>query len=173
MNDNEALFNENIRLVTWVVTKQFPQFAADEDFHQEARIGLWKAAKAFDPNKNIKFASYAVPCIRNACSMLIRQNSKYTRLSVVSFGESLPSAENITYADTIPDNSNSIGDLLGECAIKEAFAKLSKRELTIIQHLVAGRNQAEIGRELGISQPHVSRIVRNARNKLERELGFK
>jgi len=168
MIDNETLFNENLRLAAWVVTKQFPQFAADEDFHQEARIGLWKAARAFDPSKNIKFASYAVPCIRNACLMLIRRNSKYTRFSVVSFDELLPGTENITYADTIPDNSK--GDLLAECAVREAFAKLPKRQLTIIQHLMAGRNQAEIGAELGISQSYVSRIVRQARNKLEREL---
>jgi RNA polymerase sporulation-specific sigma factor len=169
MNDTEALFSENVRLASWVVVKQFPQFAADEDFHQEAQIGLWKASKAFDPNKKVKFASFAVTCIRNACLMAIRRNSRYARLSVVSFDELLPGTENITFADTIPDHS--IGDLLGERAIREAFFMLPKRERKIIEYIVEGRNQAEIGQELGISQSYVSRIVRSARQKLECELG--
>lgn len=169
MSDNEALFNDNIRLASWVVVKHFPQFAADEDFHQEAQIGLWKASNAFDPSKNIKFASFAVVCIRNACLMAIRRNKKYSCSSVVSFDELLPGMENITYADTIPDPS--VGELLAECTIKEALSTLPKKEQLILNQLVAGRNQAEIGRELGISQSYVSRIVRQARNKLERELG--
>jgi len=55
--------------------------------------------------------------------------------------------------------------------LTEALTSLEKREKTIISlKFYSGLSQTEIARQLGISQMHVSRLQRDALNKLKREL---
>lgn len=44
-----------------------PESGTADDFHQEAQLGLMRAARTFDPDRHFKFLTYATWWIRNYC----------------------------------------------------------------------------------------------------------
>lgn len=63
MTINE-LIEDNMNLVYWIISRQYPTFLHDDDVIQSGMLGLCKAANTFDPNKGV-FSTYAGRCIRN------------------------------------------------------------------------------------------------------------
>jgi len=54
-----------------------------EDLVSIGTIGLIKAINTFDPNKNIKLATYASRCIENEILMYLRRNNRMkTEISI-------------------------------------------------------------------------------------------
>lgn len=80
----EELFEKNKGLVIYAFKKYFKSVNKfDDDIFQTGCLGLWKACLHFDDNKNIKFSTFAVPCIRNEICMYLRSENKHKNL--VSF----------------------------------------------------------------------------------------
>lgn len=55
----EERFQENQKLVHFILQKKFPLVAFDEDVIQEANMGLWKACIGFDEAKGYSFSTFA------------------------------------------------------------------------------------------------------------------
>lgn len=78
--DNQArmrFIEGNLRLVAWFTKKYKASNIPMEDIISEANIILMKAVDTFDPDKGIKFSTYATTLISNN---LIRYFSKHERL---------------------------------------------------------------------------------------------
>ena len=74
----------------------------------------------------------------------------------------------LDYLGSEDSQINSLGDRI---ELSNTFGSLDKREKMIIYlKFYAGLSQAEIGKRLGISQMHVSRLQRCALGKLRRDL---
>ena len=82
-----TLIERNLRLVVYIA-RQFENTGISiEDLISIGTIGLIKAVNSFDPDKNIKLATYASRCIENEILMVLRKTS---RLKLeVSFDEPL------------------------------------------------------------------------------------
>ena len=67
------LVEENLGLISFAMNK-LPIYLFDsrEDAFQIGVIGLMKAARSYDPDRKILFATYAVPCITNELRMALR-----------------------------------------------------------------------------------------------------
>ena len=65
----ELLVVRNLRLVVYIAKKFDSCQTATEDLVSIGTIGLMKAVRTFDPNKNIKLATYASRCIENEILM--------------------------------------------------------------------------------------------------------
>ena len=76
-----ALIEHNLRLVVYIAKKFDNTSVGVEDLISIGTIGLIKAINTFNPEKNIKLATYASRCIENEILMYLRRNSK-TRLEV-------------------------------------------------------------------------------------------
>lgn len=61
--DRDKLVLDNLKLVNQVLHDKYPSIAFDEDLIQEGRLALVRAAQKYDPDKGIKFSSYAYPAI--------------------------------------------------------------------------------------------------------------
>lgn len=80
------LVEENMALVTHTIRKYFPEFINNtnieyEDIFQVGCIALCKAAKRFDPTKNIQFSTYAVHTIRGELLKYRRDHMNSLRIS--------------------------------------------------------------------------------------------
>ena len=61
----DLLITHNLRLVVYIAKKFDGCATSTEDLVSIGTIGLMKAVKTFNPEKNIKFATYASRCIEN------------------------------------------------------------------------------------------------------------
>ena len=156
----EELYFENEALVYHVLNKKFPMNRFDDDFQQIARLGLWKACLRYDETKS-KFSTYAVPAIENEIKMELR---KMGRKPIEVSLEALVKDTN--------ENSETLtisGMLIGEQDVGFVDTiwvdkELTDRQKRILGLLYDGMVQADIAREIGISQTMVSREVAKIRN---------
>ena len=153
-----------------------------EDLISIGTIGLIKAINTFNPDKNIKLATYASRCIENEILMYLRRNSK-TKMEV-SIDEPL----NVDW----DGNELLLSDILGtdedviyrnmeteaeHRVLKRAISRLSKREQMIcgcasgsVRETEKKRLQKEVADMLGISQSYISRLEKKIIGRLRREI---
>ena len=70
----EALVNENIALVRYLVKRFSGRNADPEDLFQYGCIGLLKAIDRFDPDYSVRFSTYAVPVILGEIRRYLRDD---------------------------------------------------------------------------------------------------
>jgi len=73
----KKLIVHNLRLVVYIAKKFESTGIGIEDLVSIGTIGLIKAVNTFNPEKNIKFATYASRCIENEILMFLRKSSQY------------------------------------------------------------------------------------------------
>ena len=81
------------------------------------------------------------------------------------------SADSFYIMDQIKDATNTDESWINTIALKEAIAKLDKREKSILaMRFFRGKTQTEVAKEIGISQAQVSRIEKTALEKVRNKL---
>jgi len=142
-------------------------------------IGLIKAVNTFDPDKNIKLATYASRCIENEILMYLRRNNKIR--SEVSFDEPLNidwDGNELLLSDVLGTENDTIykniEDQVDRKLLKKALDKLSERERIIMELRfgLAGeeeKTQKDVADLLGISQSYISRLEKRIIKRLRKE----
>lgn len=196
-----------------------------DDLVQVASIGLLKSIDRFDPDRNVKFATYAVPTIVGELKRYFRDRTGTIRLprglrershvlnSVVqklsqeqgrSPGiaeisqasglsedeviEVLASSESMAIASldstATEEGETSLLDIIGDedqalkmlderLSLAGAVSGLGAREKDLLYlRFIEGRSQTEIARNLGVSQMHVSRLLRRTLKSLRQNLAI-
>ena len=78
-------------------------------------------------------------------------------------------SENISVMDQVRDNKNTDELWAENITIAEAMKKLNQREKNIIsRRIFDGKTQMEVAEEIGISQAQVSRLEKNAIDRIKR-----
>ncbi len=174
------LIERNLRLVVYIARKFENTGICIEDLISIGTIGLIKAVNTFNPDKNIKLATYASKCIENEILMYLRRNSKIK--SEVSFDEPLNvdwDGNELLLSDILGTDGDIIFKFLEEEVDKEllnqAIDKLSGREKTIVElrfGLKTGKEktQKEVADLLGISQSYISRLEKRIIKRLKKEM---
>jgi RNA polymerase sporulation-specific sigma factor len=162
------------RPLIMMCVKQFPNFQDPVVNYEElfacGEVGLVKAMNAYKLEKGIMFSTYATKCITNEIRMVIRQFHKHEH--TYSLNDLV--GEEISFIDTIVDERSNIErDILNrsvlDSAIK-ALVHLTPREREVMALVIQSRGMIEqwkIAKQIGLSQPQVSRIVRRAQKKLK------
>jgi len=162
------------RPLIMMCAKQFPNFQDPVVNYEElfacGEVGLVKAMNAYKLEKGIMFSTYATKCITNEMRMAIRQFHKHEH----TYSPNDLVGEEISFIDTIVDERSNIErDILNrsvlDSAIK-ALVHLTPREREVMALVIQSRGTIEqwkIAKQIGLSQPQVSRIVRRAQKKLE------
>ena len=177
-----VLIEHNLRLVVYIAKKFDNTGVGVEDLISIGTIGLIKSVNTYNPDKNIKLATYASRCIENEILMYLRRNNK-TKLEV-SIDEPLNvdwDGNELLLSDILGTEEDVIyRDLENEVERKllgKAIEKLSDREKTII-NLRFGLNnkngdemtQKEVANLLGISQSYISRLEKKIMKRLKKEI---
>ncbi len=178
----KTLISHNLRLVVYLARKFENTGVGVEDLISIGTIGLIKGIRTFNPEKNIKLATYASRCIENEILMHLRRTNKL-KLEV-SFDEPLNvdwDGNELLLSDILGTEEDVIyRDLETEAEIallRKAMEKLNDKERTIIE-LRYGYNQKnekemtqkEVADLLGISQSYISRLEKKIMLRLRREI---
>ena len=178
----KELIEHNLRLVVYIAKKFDNTGVGVEDLISIGTIGLIKGINTFNPDKNIKLATYASRCIENEILMYLRRNSK-TKLEV-SIDEPLNvdwDGNELLLSDILGTDEDVVGkDMETDVErklLKTAIEKLSGRERMIIE-LRFGLNtsdgeektQKEVADMLGISQSYISRLEKKIMGRLKKEI---
>ena len=175
-----TLIERNLRLVVYISRKFENTGISIEDLISIGAIGLIKAVNSFDPDKNIKLATYASRCIENEILMVLR---KTNRLKLeVSFDEPLNTdwdGNELLLSDilgTEPDLvSKDLDADIEKQMLHTAIGTLNPREKYIVG-LRYGlgedkeHTQKEVADMMGISQSYISRLEKRIIGKLREEM---
>ncbi len=177
-----TLIEHNLRLVVYIAKKFDNTGVGVEDLISIGTIGLIKSINTFNPERNIKLATYASRCIENEILMYLRRNSRHKQevsldepLNVdwdgneLLLSDILGTDEDVIYRDIENEVERKL--LLG------AISKLSDRERMIINMRFGlgsreGREmtQKEVATLLGISQSYISRLEKKIMRQLKKEM---
>ncbi len=179
----ELLIIHNLRLVVYIAKKFESASASTEDLVSIGTIGLMKAVKTFNPDKNIKLATYASRCIENEILMYLRKvgNAKYE----LSFDEPLSidwDGNELTLRDVLGSEPDEISMDIEYSDEKALLLRIiltlpeKERELMKKRFGILGETehtQKQLADEMGISQSYISRlekrILEKIRNQMQRE----
>jgi RNA polymerase primary sigma factor len=190
----QRLIRANLRFVILVARRYRACGVPLEDLVNEGNIGLIQAAARFDPERGIRFVTYAVHWIRQAIAKAIRENSgvirvprsrpsERTRLAaqaarrVVSLDSPVAGTEDADpLISCLEDRSApKPEEALLDTSLKEdvgsVLAGLSHRDASVLSDRfgIAGRERAsllEIGRKHGLSKERIRQIEKRALRRI-------
>ncbi|MDD4211037.1 MAG: RNA polymerase sporulation sigma factor SigK [Clostridia bacterium] len=174
------LIEHNLRLVVYI-SKKFNNTGLDiEDLISVGAIGLIKAVNSYDPDKQIKLATYASRCIENEILMYLRKMSKVR--NEVSISEPIKvdwEGNNISLMDILNNDDDCPTTTLEREVEKQVLLNcittLNKREQQIVKlrfglFNVPEKTQKEVADMLGISQSYISRLEKKIIEKLKKDI---
>lgn len=178
----EKIISHNIRLVYYIVFKQFSNIKEKDDLVQIGCFALIKAVDSYEIEKGILFPTYATRCIYNEILMLLKKNKK--NITNVSLEDAITESDDgeLRLENILKDINVHFEE---DCEKKELFKKineivdsLSERDRMIVELTFGFKNnkvytQYEISKITGISQPYVSRIIRKNVSKIAEILNKK
>ncbi len=176
---SDALVLDNLNLVHFVCHKYFGnrlKLFDYEDLAGYGNIGLLKAAKRFDPERNVRFSTYAVPYIYAEIAKYVRDTNpggiKLTRKQNEE-GFTVPCAY---FQSPSQEEGPLIQELVGgeqdftELHVKEFLSMLSGKERGICEGKITGMTQRQIAETIGVGQSQVSRSIKTIAIKLREYL---
>ncbi len=176
----EVLISHNLRLVVYIAKKFEATGINIEDLVSIGTIGLIKSVNTFDPDKNIKLATYSSRCIENEILMFLRKASN--RQTDMSIDEPLNvdwDGNELLLSDILGTESDEVSAHVEQesenrllCGLVQ---ELGERERLIVE-LRFGmfghreHTQKEVADLIGISQSYISRLEKRIIKKLKARL---
>lgn len=181
--DNQALEDIMAKYKNFVYTKAKPFFlvgAEKEDIIQEGMIGLFKAIKGFDLDKDISFKSFADLCIRRQIITAIKSSTRqkhiplntYLSLNKTAFDDdSDREILEILDVDVVPDPLETITN-------KEMYQKielkmgevLSDFEQQVFNQYLNGESYVQIAENLNTHVKSIDNAIQRIKKKVEKHI---
>lgn len=151
----EQLFNDNIKLVYYVVHKRFNRHDQNlkDDLVQEGLLALYNASKNFDVNRNIKFSTLAYKYIHTACRNYLCKNQKYYNIQ---------SHEDLSY----------IEDGRTEYNLEDFRDILDDKHFQVLEMRIKGFTDVDISKETKYSKEYVRQIRKQIGEQCKKLLKF-
>ena len=181
----EYLINKYSTLVNSKVNKYFIIGAEKEDIIQEGLIGLYKAIKDFNPEKQNSFKSFANLCIERQLITAIKSSNRQKHLPLNSYLSLNMSAYNNTDDDNTGNseiidvfNSNLVEDPLDTLTKKEYYSdvenvidsSLSIFEKKVLNRFIQGDSYVKIAEKLDAPVKSIDNAIQRIRKKTIKNL---
>ena len=153
--NRQQLIEDNMNLVYFIVSHEYPTYLYDEDIVQSGMLGLCLAAENFDEEKG-EFSNYAGKRIRGEIKKEFVRRKRHSK--------------NVSLASTVNDEY-TLGELIAgkddtSCLDDEIFySQLTKEELNILTMNNIGFSTDEIAEMSGYSVQKVQKMLRVIRIK--------
>lgn len=173
--EEQLLVTENIKLAHFIKNKFLINGGHSQtDIESACLFALVKAAKTFDANKGIKFATYAAKCMNNEVLMYLRKNKNIPRetcsLDFVINGDD--EGRELVLFDVLGKEDEY--HFIEKEIARNCLNSIDGVERKVID-LIYGENktQKEVANHLGLSQSYVSRIQKRALKRMREKYYLK
>ena len=173
----KQLIEHNLRLVVYIAQKFDNTGVGVEDLISIGTIGLIKAVMTYDSKKGNRLAAYAARCIDNELLMYLRSKKKTAR--EISLYEPIGTdkeGNEIHLLDIVEGGGEDIAEQYNrkEAAVRlycnlDSELKEQEKQVLLLRYGLGGKaeyTQKQVAARLGISRSYVSRIEKNAIEKL-------
>lgn len=174
-NALDYIINKYKDLVNIKVSKYFMIGAEKEDIVQEGLIGLYKAIKNFDVEKQNSFKTFANLCIERQLITAIKTSNRQKHMPLNSYLSLNMSAYEGEEADEMIDifDSNTIEDPLDTITKKEYYCEmesainksLSKFEKKVLNRFACGESYVQIADKLNTPVKSIDNAIQRIRKK--------
>ena len=175
----DRLIEHNLRLVAHIVKKYYASSSDTDDLISIGTIGLIKGVSTFDPNKNVRLATYISRCIENEILMHFRSTKKYA--GDVSLDEPMEQdgdGSSLSLMGVLSSHDRGLEQVDNSDQGQLLFRALQgleprEREIIRLRYGLTGQpplTQRETAKRYGISRSYISRIEKKALLKLRRAL---
>ena len=174
------IMNKYKEVVNIKVSKYFIIGAEKEDIVQEGLIGLYKAIKNFDADKDNSFKTFANLCIERQLITAIKTSNRQKHMPLSSYLSLNMSAYEDEEAETVIDvfDSNLIEDPLDTITKKEYYASIEKAidkslsnfEKQVLNKFAEGKSYVQIADSLNTPVKSVDNAIQRIRKKAIRDI---
>ena len=166
----ETLVSEYVQLVRACARPYFLAGGDGEDLIQEGMLGLLSAVRTFDPEKGVKFSTYAEFCVRRRIYSAIRSAAgyKHTPLNSYISLESPQLDENKNQSARFlrdPEDFVIARESAGEVE-RLLYGALSRFESVVLELYFEGMSYKDMAVRLGKPSKSVDNAVQRIRKKL-------
>lgn len=172
----EYLINDKCKKLLKKKTRGYFIIGADqEDVIQEGTVGLYKAIRDYDPNKEVGFLSFAELCINRQIISAIKAagRQKHTPLNnAISMDSPLSSSdEDYTYLNLLKQTAaNPEDEIIGKENLrileKEIMKSLSKMELEVLGYYLRGRSYTQIATLMNKEEKSIDNALQRIKKKV-------
>lgn len=185
--EQTKLIEENISLAYYFAHQwraKFSHIYGDlDDLESLCFLALTKAARGYDPNKKIKFATFVGVCVRNEIFMVMRGMRKHKGKLT-----SLHGIFDLNNKKAMEEDTKDSSEWLLAASVDDGVDEFMDRELIeyMIDHLLTERErfvvyhryfegwmQKDCAKHFGLNQSYISRIERSALEKMRKYMKFK
>lgn len=174
------LLNKYTDIVSMKAGKYFMIGAEKEDIMQEGLIGLFKAIKSFDPEKQSSFKTFANLCVERQLQTAIKTSTRQKHMPLNSY-----LSLNISAYDENDDtslfeifDSNTVEDPLDTITQKEYYNFIEERinetlsdfEKQVLHRYTNGESYVEIAKKLDAPVKSVDNAIQRIRKKTIKNL---
>ena len=181
----EFLISKYKELVNMKVSKFFMIGAEKEDIVQEGLIGLFKAVKSYNPEKQNSFKTFATLCIERQLITAVKNSNRQKHIplnSSVSLNAEVYDNEGNTTVMEVLDNNKTSEDPLDIITKKENYdlveknidESLSDFEKKVLKFYKNGESYASIAEKLDTKIKSVDTAIQRIRkkaNKIKQSIG--
>lgn len=163
------------------VGKYFIIGAEKEDIVQEGMIGLFKAIKCYNPEKQNSFKTFANLCIERQLITAIKSSNRQKHMPLNSYLSLNTSAyeendDTTSFLDTF--NANTIEDPLDTITKKEYYnmvesaidKTLSTFEKKVLQYFIQGQSYIQIAEKLDAPVKSIDNAIQRIRKKASKNI---
>ena len=179
-NALDYIMNKYKEVVNIRVSKYFIICAEKEDIVQEGLIGLYKAIKSFDTEKENSFKTFANLCIERQLITAIKTSNRQKHMPLNSYLSLNMSAYEDDEADTVIDvfDSSLIEDPLETLTKKEYYMdienaidkSLSNFEKKVLNRFAKGESYVQIADKLNAPVKSIDNAIQRIRKKAIRNI---
>ncbi len=176
----DFIMNKYKEIVNIKVSKYFIIGAEREDILQEGLIGLYKAIKSFDPEKENSFKTFANLCIERQLITAIKTSNRQKHMPLNSYLSLNMSAYEDDETDTVLDilDSNLVEDPLDTITKKEYYSEienaidksLSNFEKRVLDRFAKGESYVQIADRLNTPVKSIDNAIQRIRKKAIRNI---
>ena len=179
-DNRDLLVTHNLRLVVYIAKKFESKTTSTEDLVSIGTIGLMKAVRTFNPEKQIKLATYASRCIENEILMHLRKVNN-TRVEM-SFDEPLSvdwDGNELTLRDVLGTEPDDVYENIEYDDEKrflrnivDTLPEKEKKMMMMRFGLDGGKShtQKQLADSMGISKSYISRLEKRILSKIRNEI---